>query len=75
MGDFALFLNNLSVQKTRSVGLLFEKLNITDKAINKKLLLLQVIKKLHVNNIDLIRWSMERMSSETATRCVRYALA
>ena len=29
-GDFALFLDNLAVQKTKEVKLLFEKLNITE---------------------------------------------
>ena len=45
------------------------------KATYKKLLLQHVIKEVHVDTMDLIRWSMERVSSETATRCVRYALA
>ena len=94
-GDFALFLDNLSVHKTRPAKLLFEELNITEnfnvpycpqfngiesyfaqvKATYKKLLLQHVIKEVHVDTMDLIRWSMERVSSETATRCVRYALA
>jgi transposase len=94
-GDFALFLDNLSVHKTRPAKLLFEELNITEifnvpycpqfngiesyfaqvKATYKKLLLQHMIKDVHVDTKDLIRWSIERVSSETATRCVRYALA
>ena len=94
-GDFALFLDNLSVHKTRPARLLFEELNITEifnvpycpqfnviesyfaqvKATYKKLLLQHMIKDVHVDTKDLIRWSIERVSSETATRCVRYALA
>jgi hypothetical protein len=45
------------------------------KATYKKLLLQHVVKDVHVDTKDLIRWSMERVSGETATRCVRYALA
>jgi hypothetical protein len=94
-GDFALFLDNLTVHKTKSAKLLFEELNITEifnvpycpqfngiesyfaqvKATYKKLLLQYVMKEVHVDTMDLIRWSMETVSSETATRCVRYALA
>ena len=94
-GDFALFLDNLTVHKTRSAKLLFEELNITEifnvpycpqfngiesyfaqvKATYKKLLLQHVISEVHVDTMDLIKWSLERVSSETATRCVRYALA
>ena len=94
-GDFALFLDNLSVHKTRPAKLLFEELNITEifnvpycpqfngiesyfakvKATFKKLLLQHMIKDVHVETKDLIRWSIERVSSETATRFVRYALA
>ena len=94
-GDFALFLDNFSVHKTRPAKLLFEELNITEifnvpycpqfngiesyfaqvKATYKKLLLQHMIKDVHVDTKDLIRWSIERVSSETATRCVRYALA
>ena len=94
-GDFALFLDNLTVHKTRSAKLLFEELNITEifnvpycpqfngiesyfaqvKATYKKLLLQHVISEVHVDIMDLIKWSLERVSSETATRCVRYALA
>jgi len=94
-GDFALFLDNLTVHKTRSAKLLFEELNITEifnvpycpqfngiesyfaqvKATYKKLLLQHVISEVHADTKDLIKWSLERLSSETATRCVRYALA
>ena len=94
-GDFALFLDNLTVHKTRSAKLLFEELNITEifnvpycpqfngiesyfaqvKATYKKLLLQHVISEVHVDTMDLIKWSLEKVSSETATRCVRYALA
>ena len=94
-GDFALFLDNFTVHKTRSAKLLFEELNITEifnvpycpqfngiesffaqiKATYKKLLLQHVVKEVHVDIMDLIRWSLERVSSETATRCLRYALA
>jgi hypothetical protein len=45
------------------------------KATYKKLLLQHVISEVHVDTMDLIKWSLERVSSETATRCVRYALA
>ena len=45
------------------------------KATYKKLLLQHVIKEVHVDTMDLIRRSRKRVSSETATRCVRYALA
>ena len=94
-GDFALFLDNLTVHKTKSAKLLFEELNITEifnvpycpqfngiesyfaqvKATYKKLLLQYVMKEVNVDTMDLIRRSMETVSSETATRCVRYALA
>ena len=94
-GDFALFLENLSVHKTRPARLLFEELNVMEifnvpycpqfngiesffaqvKATYKKVLLQHVIKEVHLDTMDLIRWSMERVSSETATRFVRYALA
>ena len=94
-GDFALFLDILTVHKTRSAKLLFEELNITEifnvpycpqfngiesyfaqvKATYKKLLLQHVISEVHVDTMDLIKWSLEKVSSETATRCVRYALA
>ena len=87
-GDFALFLDNLSVHKTRPAKLLFEELNITEifnvpycpqfngiesyfaqvKATYKKLLLQHMIKDVHLETKDLIRWSIERVSSETATR-------
>ena len=45
------------------------------KATYKKLLLQYVISEVHVDTMDLIKWSLERVSSESATRCVRYALA
>ena len=45
------------------------------KATYKKLLLQYVISEVHVDTMDLIKWSLERVSSETAKRCVRYALA
>jgi len=45
------------------------------KATYKKLLLQHVISEVHVDTMDLIKWSLERVSSETATRFVRYALA
>ena len=93
--DFALFLDNLSLHKTRSAKLLFEELNIMEifnvpycpqlkgiesyfaqvKATYKKLLLQHVISEVHPDSKDLIKWSLERVSSETAMRCVRYALA
>ena len=77
-GDFALFLDNLTVHKTRSVKLLFEELNITEisnvpycpqfngiesyfaqvKATYKKLLLQHVISEVHVDTMDLIKWSL-----------------
>ena len=77
-GDFALFLDNLTVHKTRSAKLLFEELNITEifnvpycpqfngiesyfaqvKATYKKLLLQHVISEVHVDTIDLIKWSL-----------------
>ena len=94
-GDFALFLDNLSVHKTKDAKRLFEEHNITEifnvpycpqfngiesyfaqvKATYKKLLLQHMIKDVHVDTEELIRWSLETVSSETATRCVRYALA
>ena len=43
------------------------------KATYKKLLLQHVISEVHVDTMDLIKRSMVMMSSETATRCVRYA--
>ena len=45
------------------------------KATYKKLLLQYVMKEVHVDTMDLIKRSLERVSRETATRCVRYALA
>jgi len=41
------------------------------KGTYKKLLLQHMIKGVHVDTMDLIRWSLERVSSETETRCVR----
>jgi transposase len=93
--DFALFLDNLSVHKTKEAKRLFEELNITEifnvpycpqfngiesyfsqiKATYKKLLLQHMIKDVQVDTKDMIRWSLEKVSSETAMRCVRYALA
>ena len=78
-GDFALFLDNLSVHKTKDAKLLFEELNITEifnvpycpqfngiesyfaqvKATYKKLLLQHVISEVHVDTMDLIKWSLE----------------
>jgi hypothetical protein len=34
-----------------------------------------MIKDVQVDTMDLIKWSLEKVSSETAMRCVRYALA
>ena len=45
------------------------------KATYKKLLLQYVMKEVHVDTMDLIKRSIERVRSETATRFVRYALA
>ena len=94
-GDFALFLDNLSVHKTKDAKHLFEKLNITEifnvpycpqfngiesyfsqlKATYKKLLLKCVINDAPYDTIGLIKQSIESISNENATRCVRYALA
>ena len=94
-GDFALFLDNLSVHKTKDAKLLFEELNITEifnvpycpqfngiesyfsqvKATYKKLLLQCVIKEANYDTMGLIKQSIENISNENATRCVRYALA
>ena len=94
-GDFALFLDNLSVHNIRSAKLLFEALNDTEiinvlyctqfnsiesyfaqvNATYKKLLLQHVISEVHVDTMDLIKLSLGTVRSETATRCVRYALA
>jgi hypothetical protein len=60
-GDFALFLDNLSVHKTKDAKHLFEKLNITEI--------------FNVDTIGLIKQSIKSVSNENATRCVRYALA
>jgi transposase len=94
-GDFALFLDNLSVHKTKDAKLLFEALNITEifnvpycpqfngiesyfsqiKATYKKLFLGQVIKEAPYDTMSLIKQSIQSVSNENATRCVRYALA
>ena len=93
--DFALFLDNLSVHKTKDAKLLFEELNITEiynvpycpqfngiesyfsqiKAAYKKMFLRSVIKEAHYDTMSLIKESIESVSNENATRCVRYALA
>jgi transposase len=93
--DFALFLDNLSVHKTKDAKLLFEALNITEifnvpycpqfngiesyfsqiKATYKKLFLGQVIKEAPYDTMSLIKQSIQSVSNENATRCVRYALA
>lgn len=94
-GDFALFLDNLSVHKTKEAKLLFEELNITEifnvpycpqfngiesyfsqvKATYKKLLLKHVISEEPYDTMGLIKESIQCVSDENATRCVRYALA
>ena len=94
-GDFALFLDNLSVHKTKDAKHVFEKLNITEifnvpycpqfngiesyfsqlKATYKKLLLKCVINDAPYDTIGLIKQSIDSISNENATRCVRYALA
>jgi transposase len=94
-GDFALFLDNLSVHKTKDAKHLFEKLNITEifnvpycpqfngiesyfsqlKATYKKLLLKCVINDAPYDTIGLIKQSIQSISNENVTRCVRYALA
>ena len=94
-GDFALFLDNLSVHKTKDAKHLFEKLNITEifnvpycpqfngiesyfsqlKATYKKLLLKCVINDAPYDTMGLIKQSIESVSNDNATRCVRYALA
>ncbi len=94
-GDFALFLDNLSVHKTKDAKHLFEKLNITEifnlpycpqfngiesyfsqlKATYKKLLLKCVINDAPYDTMGLIKKSIESVSNDNATRCVRYALA
>ena len=93
--DFALFLDNMSVHKTKDAKHLFETLNITKifnvpycpqfngiekffsqlKATYKKLLLKCVINDAPYDTMDLIKQSIESVSNENATRCVRYALA
>ncbi len=45
------------------------------KAIYKKLLLKYVIKEAHYDTMGLIKQSIESVSNENASRCVRYALA
>ena len=45
------------------------------KATYKKLLLQCVIKEAHYDTMGLIKQSIESISNENATRCVRYALA
>ena len=94
-GDFALFLDNLSVHKTKEAKLLFEELNITEifnvpycpqfngiesyfsqvKATYKKMLLQYMIKEAPYDTMSLIKQSIESITNENATRCVRYALA
>ena len=94
-GDFELFLDNLSVHKTKDAKHLLEKLNITEifnvpycpqfngiesyfsqiKATYKKLLLKCVINDAPYDKIGLIKQSIQSVSNENATRCVRYALA
>ena len=94
-GDFALFLDNLSVHKTKDAKHLFEKLNITEifnvpycpqfngiesyfsqlKVTYKKLLLKCVISDAPYDTMGLIKQSIESVSNDNATRCVRYALA
>ena len=94
-GDFALFLDNLNVHKTKEAKLLFEELNITEvfnvpycpqfngiesyfsqvKATYKKMLLQLVIKGAPYDTVSLIKESIQSISDENVTRCVRYALA
>ena len=94
-GDFALFLDNLNVHKTKEAKLLFEELNITEvfnvpycpqfngiesyfsqvKATYKKMLLHRVIKGEPYDTVSLIKESIQSVSDENVTRCVRYALA
>ena len=94
-GDFALFLDNLNVHKTKETKLLFEELNITEvfnvpycpqfngiesyfsqvKATYKKMLLQRVIKGAPYDTVSLIKESIQSISDENVTRCVRYALA
>jgi transposase len=94
-GDFALFLDNLSVHKTKDAKHLFKKLNITEifnvpycpqfngiesyfsqlKATYKKLLMKCVINDAPYDTNGLIKQSINSVSNENATRCVRYALA
>jgi transposase len=94
-GDFALFLDNLNVHKTKEAKLLFESLNITEvfnvpycpqfngiesyfsqvKATYKKMLLQRVIKGAPYDTVSLIKESIQSISDENVTRCVRYALA
>ena len=45
------------------------------KATYKKLFLGSVIKEAHYDTMGLIKQSIESVSNENATRCVRYALA
>ena len=90
-----MFLDNLSVHKTRDAKLLFEELNITEifnvpycpqfngiesslsqiKATYKKIFLESVIKEEKYDKMSLIKQSIEFLSNEDATRCMRYALA
>ncbi len=94
-GDFALFLDNLNVHKTKEAKLLFESLIITEvfnvpycpqfngiesyfsqvKATYKKMLLQLVIKGAPYDTVSLIKESIQSISDENVTRCVRYALA
>jgi len=94
-GDFALFLDNLNVHKTKEAKLLFEELNITEvfnvpycpqfngiesyfsqvKTTYKKMLLQHVIKGAPYDTVSLIKESIQSISDENVTRCVRYALA
>ena len=93
--DFALFLDNLNVHKTKEAKLLFESLNITEifnvpycpqfngiesyfsqvKATYKKMLLQRMIKGAPYDTVSLIKESIQSVSDENVTRCVRYALA
>ena len=93
--DYALFLDNLSVHKTKEAKLLFEELNITEifnvpycpqfngiesyfsqiKATYKKFFLGKVIKEAQYYTMSLIKQSIQSVSDENVTRCVRYALA
>ena len=90
-----MFLDNLSVHKTKDAKLLFEELNITEifnvpycpqfngiesyfsqvKATYKKLFLASVIMEAPYDTMSFIKQSIESVSDENATRCVRYALA